>query len=217
MARAALWDGLWIYCILASALLRIPPLKFPSLTPLLPLHSSLNPSSARFLPPAVHASSRPFLTRSLHNPSLPQPFLPPLTLSACLALSLPTSLPLLSPSLVPSIPHHPLAPSLLPPPPSPLPPLVPFLLPHPSLLPPSHLPSPPSDRTLIGPTSVVWSLALLEGYTVRRWPCMTLRQWHTRSNSWRCFSGALKQQPAALFQRGAVTFRERPHESVFDE
>ena len=85
---------------------------------LAPLHSSLNPSSAYFLPPAVHASSRPFLARSLHQPSLPHPSLPPLTLSACLASSLPTSLPLLSPLLSPSpvhsLPHHPLAPSLPP-------------------------------------------------------------------------------------------------------
>ena len=103
-----------------------------SLVPLLPLHSSLNSSSARFLPPAVHASSRPFLARSLHQPSLPQPSLPPLKLSACLASLLPTSRPLLSPSLspslVPSLPHHPLAPSL-PPPPS-LPPSLHPSLPH---------------------------------------------------------------------------------------
>ena len=40
---------------------------------LAPLHSSPNPSSARFIHPAVHASSRPFLARSLHQSSLPPP------------------------------------------------------------------------------------------------------------------------------------------------
>ena len=42
---------------------------------------------------------------------------------------------------------------------------------------------------------------------------MTLIQWRIHSNNRRCFSGALKQQPA-LFQRGAVTFSERLHEPV---
>ena len=108
-ARAALWDDLWIYCILASALLRIPPLKFPSMAPSIapPPFLGLNPSSAHFLPPAVHASSRPFLARSLHQPFLHQPSLPQLTLSACLASSLPTSLPVLSPSLPCSLPPPP--------------------------------------------------------------------------------------------------------------
>ena len=98
MARAALWDGLWLYCILASALLRIPRLKFPSLP------CSLAPSLPRSIPPpfasslpsfprGVHALFRPFLARSLRQPSLPQPSLPPLTLSPCLASSLPPSLP----------------------------------------------------------------------------------------------------------------------------
>ena len=52
------------------------------------LPSSINPSSARFLPPAVHvhASSRPFLAPSLHQPSLP------LFLSPSLPLSLHPSL-----------------------------------------------------------------------------------------------------------------------------
>ena len=134
--------------ILASALLRIPPLKFPTLLPC-SLPSSLNPPSARFLPPAVHASSCPFLAHSLHQPSLP-----PLTLSACLASSLPPSLPLLSPfHLSPSIP--PLVPS----------PAISLLPPslHPSscslhpLLPPTLLPfsflacSPPVVRCTVGP------------------------------------------------------------------
>ena len=124
-----------------------------SFSPLLPcsLHSSLNPSSARFLPPAVHASSRPFLARSLHQPSLPQPSLAPLALSACLASSLPLSPspcslpPSLPPSLHPlvlSIPHHSRAPSLLPlsalPPPSLHPSFCSPSFPHPPLLPPSH-------------------------------------------------------------------------------
>ena len=135
MARAALSDVLWIYWILAYALFRIHPLKFPSLTPVLPpFLAPLNPSSARFLPPAVHvhASSRPFLARSLHQPSLPHPSLPPLTLSVCLASSLPTSLPLLSPSLSPF-----LIPSL---PPSSY--AVPPSSTLPCSLPPSHLPLP---------------------------------------------------------------------------
>ena len=42
--------------------------------------------SPRFLPPAVHASSRPFLARSLHQPSLPPSTLP----SSTDALSLPS-------------------------------------------------------------------------------------------------------------------------------
>ena len=79
--------------------------------------SSRNPSPARFLPPAGHASPRSFLACSHHQPSLPQPSLPPLTLRACVASLLPLSLPLLSPSLLLSLP--PLVPSptitLLPP------------------------------------------------------------------------------------------------------
>ena len=114
------------------------------------LLSSLNPSPTRFLPPAVNASSRPFLARSLHQPSLPQPSLPPLMLSACLASSLPLSHP---PSIPPSLPPslHPLVPSLPPLVPS-LPPLVPF--PHHPLapsLPPTSL-SPPLHPSYSSPT-----------------------------------------------------------------
>ena len=105
-----------------------------SLSPFLPysLPSSLNPSSARFLPPlfpsAVHTPFRPFLARSLHQPSHPQPSLPPLTLSPCITSSLPPSfpplpslpsLPSLPPTLLPTLhPSHPpsfLAPTMPPP------------------------------------------------------------------------------------------------------
>ena len=78
------------------------PWSFISLLPC-SLLSSRNPSPARFLPPAFHASSRPFLACSHHQPSLPQPSLPPLTLCACIASLLPLSLPLLSPSLLLSL------------------------------------------------------------------------------------------------------------------
>ena len=122
--------------------------------------SSLNPSSVRFLPPAIHASSRPFLIRSLYQTSLPQPSLPPLMHSACLASSLPLSLPLLSPSippLVPSLPHHPLTPSL----PLSLPcSIPPILLPF-SLLacPPPCLPT-ARHPTQCTPCLCVWHAAL---------------------------------------------------------
>ena len=84
------------------------PRSFISLIPC-PILSSRNPSPARFLPPAAHASPRSFLACSHHQPSLPQPSLPPLTLRACVASLLPLSLPLLSPSLLLSLP--PLVPS----------------------------------------------------------------------------------------------------------
>ena len=120
-ARPALWDGLWIYCMLASAHLRILPLIFPSF----PNAPSLPPflaQSLRSLPPS-HLSLVPSMPCSV--PSLLVPFVnPPSTLpSSTDALSLPSiitsSLPLLAPSLsplVPSIPryHPPLAPSLPP-------------------------------------------------------------------------------------------------------
>ena len=82
------------------------PWSFISLLPCSIL-SSRNPSPARFLPPAVHATPRSFLACSNHQPSLPQPSLPPLTLRSCVASLLPLSLPLLSPSL----PLFPLPPS----------------------------------------------------------------------------------------------------------
>ena len=108
------------------------------------LLSSLNPSPALFLPPAFNASPRPFLARSLPQPSLPQPSLPPLIISACLASSLPLSHPP-SLSLPPSpcsLPHHPLAPSL--PPTSLSPPLHPSYS-SPTFPPPSLAPSLPSS------------------------------------------------------------------------
>ena len=104
------------------------------------------PPPARFLPPAVHASPRPFIACSHHQPSLPQPSIPPLTLRACVASLLPLSLPLLSPSLLPPLVPYPTI-TLLPPslhrslPPSLPPPLLLFPLLHPPSLPPC-LPSP---------------------------------------------------------------------------
>ena len=149
------------------------PWSFFSLLPCSIL-SSRNPSPVRFLPPAAHASPHSFLACSHHQPSLPQPSLPPLTLRVCVASLLPLSLPLLSPSLLLSLPplvpsptttllrpslppslppspcslsHHHIAPSL----PSPSPPSVPptFYSPSPlpcltSSLPPSLPPLAPS-------------------------------------------------------------------------
>ena len=120
----------------------LPCTLAPSLPRSIPLPS--------FLPPDVHASPRPFLACSLHQPSLARPDLPPMTLSACLASSRPPSPCSLPPSLpspfLPASPcsispHHPLVPSF--PPPSPpslilFPPSFPTPL-APSL-PPSFLP-----------------------------------------------------------------------------
>ena len=101
------------------------------------LPSSINPSSARFLPPAVHvhASSRPFLAPSLHQPSLPLFLSPPLPLSLPLSLIRPSLPPSRPPSLPPSLPPF-LQPSSCAVPPSPHRSL------HRSLFPPSHLPLP---------------------------------------------------------------------------
>ena len=159
------------------------PWSFISLLPCSIL-SSRNPSSARFLPPATHASPRSFLACSHHQPSLPQPSLPALTLRACVASLIPLSLPLLSPSLLLSLPPPvpspaitllppslpislpPLVPSptitLLPPPTSP--PSVPpsFLLSLPPLVPSptiTLLPPPPSFPPSVPPT--FYSPALL--------------------------------------------------------
>ena len=125
-----------MYCIR-----RIPPLKFHYLAPVLPcsLLSSRNPFPARFLPPTVHASFRPFLACSLHQPSLP-----PLRLSACIASSILLSLPLLSPSLLLSLP--PLVPS----PTSPCSRPSPLLL-FPLLRPPSLAPCLPLPACYIPP------------------------------------------------------------------
>ena len=164
---------MWIYCISYYSGYR--PWSFISLLPCSIL-SSRNPSPARFLPPAAHASPRSFLACFHHQPSLPQPSLPPLTLRAWVASLLPLSSPYsIPPSFSPSLPLFPLPPSLcsLPPsfspslplfpfPPSPcslpLPPLPPSL---PLSLPPSILPRPfpvshhrflPPSRPLLPPS-----------------------------------------------------------------
>ena len=126
------------------------PWSFISLLPCSIL-SSRNPSPARFLPPAAHASPRSFLACSHHQPSLPQPSLPPLTLRACVASLLPLSLPLLYPFLLLSLP--PLVPSptitLLPPSLPPSLPSSPCSLSHHHLAPsPPSLPSLPSSPSL---------------------------------------------------------------------
>ena len=197
------------------------PWSFISLLPCSIL-SSRNPSPARFLPPAAHATPRSFLACSHHQPSLPQPSLPPLTLRACVASLLPLSLPLLSPSLLLSIP--PLVPSptitLLPPsfspslplfplPPSPcslpLPPSLPLSLP-PSIL-PRYFPAPRCLLAFCRATQntlcVYTVLASCTGYCLgRAQPWMALRQWRGR----------------AISRWIAVTLATHPHdESVFDE
>ena len=201
------------------------PWSFISLLPCSIL-SSRNPSPARFLPPAAHATPRSFLACSHHQPSLPQPSLPPLTLRACVASLLPLSLPLLSPSLLLSIP--PLVPSptitLLPPSFSPSRPLFP-LPPSPCSLP---LPPPPSFPPSVTPTfyspallpcpslpacllpcnskytvCVYTVLASCTGYCLgRAQPWMALRQWRGR----------------AISRWLTVTLATHPHdESVVDE
>ena len=93
----------------------LPPVKFPSLPCSHAPPSSLNPSSARSLPP-LFPSRRPCpvpsLPRSFPSSILPpSPSLPPLTLSPCIASSLPPllppSLPHLPPSIHPSFPPSP--------------------------------------------------------------------------------------------------------------
>ena len=125
------------------------PWSFISLLPCSIL-SSRNPSPARYAPPVAHASPRSFLACSHHQPSLPQPSLPPLTLRACVASLLPLSLPLLSPSLLLSLP--PLVPS----PTITLLPLPPSLHPSPCSLSHHHLaPSPPLPLPLSLPPSIL--------------------------------------------------------------
>ena len=200
------------------------PWSFISLLPCSIL-SSHNPSPARFVPPAAHASPRSFLACSHHQPSLPQPSLPPLTLRACVASLLPLSLPLLSPSLLLSLP--PLVPSPSPPssppsvpptfysssplpcltsslPPS-LPPLVPSVPPtfySPALLP---CPSLPACRLPCNSiyTVCVYSVGELHWLLFREGqPCVALRQWRGR----------------AISRWVAVTLATHPHhESVFYE
>ena len=93
----------------------LPPLTFPSLpcsnAPSLPGSVPSPASSLHSFPCAVPDSFRSFLARSLHQPFLPLPSLPPLTLSPCIASSLLTLL--LPPSLPPS--RHPSLPPSLPP------------------------------------------------------------------------------------------------------
>ena len=188
------------------------------------LLSSRNPSPARFLPPAAHASPRSFLASSHHQPSLPQPSLPPLTLRVCVASLLPLSLPLLypspfSPSLPPLVPSPPSSPPSVPPtfysssplpcltsslPPS-LPPLVPSVPPtfySPTLLP---CPSLPACRLPCNSiyTVCVYSVGELHWLLFREGqPCVALRQWRGR----------------AISRWLAVTLATHPyHESVFYE
>ena len=105
--------GLWIYCIYPVLSSGYLPWSFPPLLPF-SLPCSIPP------PLASSPSFNPFLGRSLHQPSLPQPTLPPLTFSRCLASLLPPSLPYVpgsfpflpaslppAPSLTPSLPLPP--------------------------------------------------------------------------------------------------------------
>ena len=123
-ARAALWVVLCtVYCILASVLLRVPPLKFPSLHINIPPHSSLDhpPSSValsllRLLTPSLLslASSMTSSVPSSLVPYLNPPSLPPLPLPSPLSPFLPASLPSpLPPHSLPPSTHPPLAPSLV--------------------------------------------------------------------------------------------------------
>ena len=218
------------------------PWSFISLLPCSIL-SSRNPSPARFLPPAAHASPRSFLACSHHQPSLPQPSLPPLTLCACVASLLPLSLPLLYPSLLLSLP--PLVPSptitLLPPslPPSPcslshhhlapFPPSVPptFYSPSPlpcltSSLPPSRPLLPPSLppsillRSFPAPRCLLASCRATQ-YTLCVYTVLVSCTGYClgRAQPWM----ALRQWRSRAISRWlAVTLATHPHhESVFDE
>ena len=219
------------------------PWSFISLLPCSIL-SSRNPSPARFLPPAAHASPRSFLACSHHQPSLPQPSLPPLTLRACVAsllpLSLPPSLPpspcslppSFPPSLPPSLPLFPLPPSpcSLPLPPLPPPPSVPPTFYSPSPLPCLILSLPPSLPPLVPSVPpTFYSPALL--------PCPSLPACLVSCNSiytvcvysvgelhWLLFREgqpcvALRQWRGRAINRWlAVTLATHPHhESVFYE
>ena len=117
--------------------------------------------------------TRPFLTRSLHQPFLPQHSLPPLALSACLASSLPLTLP-------PS-------PCSLPPPQSSctlLPPSLPPLFP---LRPPRHPPSLPLSFLACTPCLCVCHADCI----VQRLEMHATKPMDNHSNRRRCFSGAL--------------------------
>ena len=90
VSRAALWVVLCsVWCILASVLIRIHPLKFPYLPRTSPLLRCT-------LPPPL-ASSLPSFPRSVHAS-----ILPPLPLPPSLTLSIPHSVPPLAPSHPPS-------------------------------------------------------------------------------------------------------------------
>ena len=120
MARAALRDrGVWIYCIL-----RIPPLKFPYLAPLLP--PFLAQSRPRSLPPSRRPCLVPSIPRSFPSSTLPPSTLPSSTDALCLHSIIASSLPPLAPSLPPLHPSLP-SPSLPPSPPSLHPSLPPLL------------------------------------------------------------------------------------------
>ena len=102
--------GCFVQSILASVLLRIPPLPFSSLSCSLRSSpwssSSLPPSSARVLSPSFHSyvydSYRPFLVRSLPKLFLLQHSLPSSTAAPSMRTS---SLPL--PLFPPSLPLYP--------------------------------------------------------------------------------------------------------------
>ena len=176
---------------LASALIRVPPLKFPSLPCSLP--SSLNPSSAHFLPP-LFPLRRPCLGPSLPR-SFPSATLPPSTLpSSTDALSLPIivvfslsslppsplSLPLLPPSLAPSLPcSHP---------PS-----------HPPLA-PSHPPSFLAPSLACLPAAVQFNVHRMCVWQAALYCVAPSDAWHWDNEWW--------QQPA-LFKWRVVTFSER--------
>ena len=156
-ATAVLWDGLWIYCILASALLRIPPLLPPFLAQ----------SLLRSLPPFRRSCPVPSsLVPFINPPSLNPPFLHWRSLPAYRHRFLPPSPCSLPPSPCSPLPYHPLAPSL----PASLPPLDPSLIsPHPPLLSPSHPPSflapclPPSLPAYLPPSNSMYTVSVCFG------------------------------------------------------
>ena len=116
MARATLCVILSaVYCILASVLLRVPPLKFPSLPISLPpiLLPCSSPSIRSSLPPPL-VSSLPSFPCSVHAYAHSS-FVPYLNPASLPPLPLP-------PSLTPSLPHSPHSPPL------------PHILHHPSSL-----------------------------------------------------------------------------------
>ena len=210
------------------------PWSFISLLPCSIL-SSRNPSPARFLPPAAHASPRSFLACSHHQPFLPST-LPSPTDASCLCSILASSLPPLTLSL-PLLSLPPLFPSptitLLPPPPSPpsfppsvpptfyspsplpcltssLPPSLPTLAPSvpPTFYSPALLPCPSLPACLL-PCNSIYTVCV---YTVLA-SCTGYCLW--RAQPWM----ALRQWRGRAISRWlAVTLATHPHhESVFDE